>query len=125
AKINPQLREQIALALSQRNACGYCLAAHTTLSQGAGITSDVIAAARSARSGDPREQAALHFAMALVEKRGHVSTDEMNQLRAAGFDAAEVLEIIMTVIFNLFTNYVNSAVDTDVDFPVVPLDVMA
>src|SRR5262249_41694566 len=77
-KINAQLREQIALAVSQRNACGYCLAAHTTISQGAGITSDMIAAARSAHSGDPREQAALHFAVALVEKHGHVSTDEID-----------------------------------------------
>src|SRR5262245_59181342 len=55
AKINAQLREQIALAVSQHNECGYCLAAHTALSQAAGITSDVIVAARLARSGNPRE----------------------------------------------------------------------
>jgi len=34
----PRLREQIALVVGETNNCGYCLAAHTALGKGAGLT---------------------------------------------------------------------------------------
>ena len=42
-------------------------------------------------------------------------------MRAAGFDDGEVVEIIAHVALNLFTNYVNVALDVPVDFPGVKL----
>ncbi len=115
--LSAQLREQIALAVAQRNECNYCLAAHTAISKGAGIKATVIAAARVGEAEDSRDQAALTFAVALVEKRGKVSAAEVNALKEAGYADAEVVEIVATVVFNIFTNYINIAADVDIDFP--------
>jgi len=40
-------------------------------------------------------------------------------LRAAGFDDAAVIEIVLNVAVNVLTNYVNNVAHTDVDFPKV------
>lgn len=124
-QISARLREQIALAASQCNESGYCLAAHTVISQGAGIAPDVVAAARTAHAADPRDQAALAFVVSLVEKRGKVTAAEMSTLVRAGFSDAEVVEIIAAVAFNIFTNYINIACDVEIDFPEVALKTAA
>lgn len=40
-------------------------------------------------------------------------------VRAAGFSAGEIAEIIADVALNVLTNYLNEATDVDIDFPVV------
>jgi alkylhydroperoxidase family enzyme len=40
-------------------------------------------------------------------------------MRAAGFDDGQIVELLAHVALNLFTNYVNIALDVPVDFPVV------
>jgi uncharacterized peroxidase-related enzyme len=119
--LGARLGEQIAVAVAERNACHYCLAAHTLLGRKAGASEAEMAAAQAGQSTDPRTAAALHFALALVERRGAVEATEVQALRAAGFDDGQVVELIAHVALNLFTNYLNLALDTPVDFPAVAL----
>lgn len=116
-----KLGEQLAVAIANRNACEYCLAAHTALGRKAGASAQEISDAQDGRSNDPRTAAALGFALELVEERGHVAAADVAALRAAGFDDEQVVEIIAHVALNLFTNYVNVALDVPVDFPAVKL----
>jgi uncharacterized peroxidase-related enzyme len=115
------LGEQIAVAVAERNGCAYCLAAHHLLGRKAGASDAEMDAAQGGTSADPRTAAALHFALALVDRRGQVSADEVQALKAAGFDDGQVVELIAHVALNLYTNYVNLALDTPVDFPAVRL----
>lgn len=119
--IPARLGEQIAVAVANRNRCGYCLAAHTALGRKAGASSEEMTAAQDGRSDDPRTAAALRFALALVDRRGDVDAAEVQALRKAGFDDEAIVEIIAHVALNLFTNYVNIALDVPVDFPAVQL----
>jgi uncharacterized peroxidase-related enzyme len=119
--IDAKLGEQIAVAIADRNACNYCLAAHTALGQKAGASAAEMTAAQSGRSGDPRTAAALAFALKVVETRAQVSADDVASLRKAGFDDEQIIEIMAHVALNLFTNYVNVAFDVPVDFPAVKL----
>ena len=64
--LDHKFRERSRLAVAQANACEYCLAAHTALGALAGLTPDEIARSRGARSLDPRRQAGLQFAQAVV-----------------------------------------------------------
>ena len=80
-----------------------------------------MAEAQAGRSSDPRTQAALAFAIKVVDSRADISAADVDALRAAGFDDGEVVEIIAHVALNLFTNYVNVALDVPVDFPGVKL----
>lgn len=116
-----RLTEQVAVAVADRNACDYCLSAHTALGRKAGASAEEMAAAQAGRSDDPQTAAALVFALALVEKRGAVSADDVRALQAAGFDDGQVVELVAHVALNLFTNYINVALGVPVDFPVVKL----
>ena len=111
------LREQIAIAVAEANACDYCLFAHTALGQLAGLKADQLAASRDAASADPRTDAALKFAVAVLASRGAVSDAQFAAVRAAGFDEGEIAEILAHVAINVFTNYFNRAAETVVDFP--------
>jgi uncharacterized peroxidase-related enzyme len=117
SRIGAALGEQIAVAIANRNDCEYCLSAHTALGRKAGLSGHDMEAARQGCASDPRAQAALDFAVLMVERRGHVGDAEIARLRAAGFDEEEIVEIVAHVALNIFTNYVNVAFDVDVDFP--------
>jgi uncharacterized peroxidase-related enzyme len=119
--IEPKLGEQIAVAVADRNGCEYCLAAHTALGRKAGASAAEMAAAQAGESADPKTNAALRFALKLVDARCQVGDTDVQALRAAGFDDGQVVEILAHVALNLFTNYVNVAFAVPVDFPAVPL----
>jgi uncharacterized peroxidase-related enzyme len=119
--IPAKLGEQIAVAVADRNACEYCLAAHTALGRQAGASSAEMSAAQAGESADPATAAALRFALKLVEQRGQVSDADVGAMRAAGFDDGQVVEVLAHVALNLFTNYVNVAFAVPVDFPGVKL----
>lgn len=70
--IAAQLGEQIAVAVVDRNACHYCLAAHTALGRKAGVSAADMAAAQAGESSDPRTAAALRFALKLVDRKSVV-----------------------------------------------------
>jgi len=119
--IDAQLGEQIAVAVADRNACEYCLAAHTALGRKAGVSAEAMRAAQQGESANPRTAAALRFAIKLVHERGQVTTQDVQALRDAGFHDEHIAEILAHVALNLFTNYVNVAFAVPVDFPAVPL----
>jgi AhpD family alkylhydroperoxidase len=107
------------VAVANRNACDYCLAAHTALGQKAGLSAETLAHAQVGESSDPKTAAALRFALKVVNERGQVSDADVQQLRAVGFDEQHIVEIVAHVALNLFTNYVNVAFKVPVDFPSV------
>lgn len=119
--LSAKLGEQIAVAVANRNACEYCLAAHTALGRKAGATADEMAAAQVGSASDAATQAALNFALKVVEQRAQITADDVQALRTAGFSDEAVMEIMAHVALNLFTNYVNVAFDVPLDFPAVKL----
>jgi uncharacterized peroxidase-related enzyme len=113
------LQEQIALAIAEANACDYCLSAHNALGQGAGLSDEQLAASRKGTASDKKANAALQFALAVLQRRGNVSDDDFARVRSAGCSDGEIAEIIAHVALNVLTNYFNRAVDTEIDFPTV------
>lgn len=114
------LRERIALAVAELNGCGYCLAAHAYLGRHQARLSDAdIEASRRGASIDPQADAAVRFAAAVVQQRGKVSREDIDAARQAGFDDARLIDILLVVALNTFTNYVNEVAQTEVDFPAV------
>ena len=118
--LTTRLREQIALVVSETNGCGYCLAAHTAIGKSVGLDAEATLAARRARAADPKDEAALEFARAIVVERGQLTDDDLKRVRAAGHSDAEIVEILANVALNLFTNYFNHVAETETDFPEPP-----
>lgn len=119
--LGAKLGEQIAVAVANRNRCEYCLAAHTVLGQNAGASAADMAAAQVGQSSDPKTAAALAFALKVVEQRAQVSDADVANLHEVGFKDEQVVEILAHVALNLYTNYINVALDIPVDFPKVAL----
>jgi uncharacterized peroxidase-related enzyme len=113
-------RERIALAVAEVNGCNYCLSAHTYLGKNLAKLDDAeMTANRSGASNDPKADAAVRFAVKIVRERGHVSDDDLQAVKSAGYEDAQVIEIVLHVALNTWTNYVNSVAQTDIDFPLV------
>lgn len=110
-------RERIALTVGEANDCGYCVAAHGALGAMAGLDDAQIEAARAARGGDAKETAVLALARAIVDNRGHVDVAALDAFKTAGFGDAEILEVLVNVVLNVFTNYTNHLARTEIDFP--------
>lgn len=115
--LDAKLREKIALIVGQSNHCNYCLSAHTAIAQATGINEQEIFQARRAESKDAKTQAILSFAKAVVEKRGSVADQDVAALKSAGVSDAQIVEIILVITLNIFTNYFNHITDPKIDFP--------
>lgn len=113
-------REQIALAVGDANGCDYCLAAHSAIGRLVGLKPEQIAQARAAKADAAGDAAILALAQRIVDTRGHVPTDELDAFKAAGFDDAAILEVLVNVVLNIYTNYTNHIARTDIDFPAAP-----
>lgn len=120
ASLSEKEREAIALAVSEANGCGYCLAAHTFLGKNVGLSEEQTLEARRGDMKDERLDALVTFALALKEKSGWVSDGDIEQLRGAGFDDGAVAEVVAVYAQTLFTNVFNHVNDTDVDLPAAP-----
>lgn len=119
--LDPKTRERIALAVAQENGCQYCVSAHTAIGRKAGLDTAEIAANRSGTSHDVRAGAALRFVGTLIENRGQVTNSELEELREAGYDDAEIVEIITHVGLNVLTNLIGTVSRVEIDFPEVEL----
>ena len=119
-KLSAQLRERIALAIAEFNGCDYCLSAHDYLGRNVAKLSDAeLSAARDGKSEDARTETALRFALQVAKNRGNVADADLAAVRAAGYDEASVVEIVVNVALNVLTNYINNVAHTDIDFPKV------
>jgi uncharacterized peroxidase-related enzyme len=118
-KLSARQREQIALIVGESNDCGYCVAAHGVIGKMTGLTETQIAQARHGHADNAADAAVITLARRIVEARGHVPTAELDAFKAAGFDDAAILEVLVSVALNLFTNYTNHLARTDIDFPIV------
>jgi uncharacterized peroxidase-related enzyme len=107
-KLAPQTRERIALAIAELNGCDYCLSAHTYLGKNLAKLADAeITANRSGACNDPKADAAARFAAKVSRERGHVSAADVEAVKAAGYDDAQVIEIVLHVALTTWMNFVN------------------
>ena len=116
--LSPATRERIALTVAEVNGCDYCLSAHTYLALNlAKLDEAEITANRSGASNDLVADAAVRFAAKLAHQRGQIDETDIVAIRQAGYSDAEIVEIVGHVAINVFTNYINEALKTDIDFP--------
>jgi len=113
-------REAIALAVANVDECSYCQAAHTAGGKAAGLTEQETIDIRRGQVDDPK----LASLLALVrEQAGNVGTVDDATWQAAldaGWTVAQLTETSAVVALNLFTNYFNHLVQTDLDLAAAP-----
>lgn len=61
----------------------------------------------------------MRFAAKVARERGHVDDDALRLVKLAGYSDAQIVEIVLHVALNTWTNYLNEVARTVVDFPAV------
>ncbi len=114
--LTPTERQIVLMSNNRLNECTYCMAAHTTISQMQGVDADVIEALRTGNViSDTKLEALRVFAVRINETRGFVSDDEINAFLAAGYNKANILDVILGTSFKTLSNYTNHIADTPLD----------
>lgn len=114
-------RELIQLTVGQANQCDYCVAAHTLIGKMSGLTDpQTLEARRGSVASNPKYDALAKFTLAIHEKKGHVSDDDVKRFKAAGYADGHVAEVVANYALATYTNYFNHVNNTAVDFPHAP-----
>lgn len=114
-------RQIILMTNNRLNGCVYCMAAHTTISQMAGVDAGVIEALRNNTPiADAKLEALRQFAIVINETRGWPSQAAVEAFIAAGYTRQTVLEVILGTSLKVMSNYTNHIAETDVDGAFAP-----
>ena len=98
------------------NSSAYAVAFHTALALQQGVGSDEAGAIRERRVPANKRFAALStLAKTLIEKRGHLSEQELGAFLAAGFTKEQVLEVVAIVAASTITNYAGTIANTPLE----------
>lgn len=98
---------RIALTLAAHNQCQSNLALHTVSAREAGFNSSEIDSNRAGTSQDAKGAVAVQFARNLANlsiNSASISAEQWQDIRLAGYNDAEILEIISHVGMNLLGN---------------------
>ena len=88
------------------NSSEWAVAFHTALALKEGVSSEETGAIRERRTLRNQRFAALsNLAKTLIERRGHLSEQELDSFISAGFTKEQVLEVITVVAASTITNY--------------------
>ncbi|MFK7808163.1 MAG: carboxymuconolactone decarboxylase family protein [Saprospiraceae bacterium] len=118
-------KEVVNLAVSQVNACDYCLAAHTAIAGKNGFTSDQILELRGgSASFDTKLDALAKLSKNITEKRGATDSAVVENFLNAGWTKENLIDTITLVGEKTISNYIHSTTKVPVDFPAAqPLEV--
>lgn len=98
------------------NSSAYAVAFHTALALQQGVSSEDTTAIRERRLPTDKRFAALSaLAKTLIEKRGHVSDQELDAFLSAGFTKEQVLEVVTIVAASTITNYTGTIANPPLD----------
>ena len=115
-------QEAVALAVGELNTCDYCLGAHTMIGTKAGLSEDQTLAIRKGDSaGDDRLDAIVTLARSIVKHNGFAPVEDIDTFRASGFDDGAVIDVLVAVVQNIYTNYFNHLNNTELDIPAAPV----
>lgn len=104
------------IAISQRNGCDYCVAAHSTVARQRRVDESMIAAASIGRPlNDATLRALCDFAVAVVSTGGHPPQSDRDAFLAVGYSEAHMLEVVLAVAFKTLSNYTNHLMQTEID----------
>ncbi|TDR92963.1 carboxymuconolactone decarboxylase family protein [Enterovirga rhinocerotis] len=122
ASLDLAAREAVQITAAAIHGCGFCVAGHTAIAyKKLGLTPDVVDALRGSRTvPDARLDAVARFTEAVIARRGRVSESELSAFKAAGFDDAAALEVVLGVSLATLCNFANNLGEPDLNAQLEP-----
>ena len=103
-------REVVQIVAARTHGCTFCVAGHTALGLNkAKLSPDLVTAAREAEAlPDARLDALARFTEEVIASRGRASDAALRAFQAAGFGAAQALDVILGVSLASLCNFANN-----------------
>ena len=112
-------REVINLVTSQINGCRYCQSAHTVLGKMNGFTEEqVLEIRKGGASFDSKLNALAKFTASAVENRGRATEESKEAFFAAGYNEANMIDVIIVVGDKIISNYLHNLTEFEIDLPI-------
>lgn len=110
-------RQVVLLAASVVNSCNYCTAAHSTVLKAfLHVPAEVVAAIRSnIPVPDPRLNALVDLTKEIVNQRGYVEPQTIDNFIAAGYRKEQILEVLVGVALKTISNYTDHISPSELD----------
>ena len=116
SSLSPTERQVVLLAVSRKNNCEYCIAAHSTIAAMQKVPAEVIEAVSNGRPiADHKLEALRRYVTETVESRGWPSEEARWQFEEAGYTSAQALEVILGIGMKTLSNYTNHLAGTEID----------
>lgn len=115
--LTPAEQQIVLIAVSIENHCTYCVAAHSMIArQMVKVDPAVVDALREGQPLPDRKLEALAvFTRAVVKQRGMVTGKPLEDFIAAGYNRAQVLDVVLGVAMKTLSNYTNHIINTPLD----------
>lgn len=117
--LSPELQTKLFLAIGELTSSSYDVSAATARAMQLGMSAEEIKQARCGLSDFPQHSAAINFARRLVKQHGHLSDEELQQLRQHIHDERTIVEIVAAVAHVHFGALLNNLANTPLDHPPV------
>ena len=116
ASLTEAEQNAVMLAVSTRNECHYCTAAHGAIGRQAGLSEDQVEAILEQEEPDDERLAVLVDAVdRILSKEGWLEEDDLAELARRGVDRARLYEVVALVGLKTISNYVNHIAGTEID----------
>ena len=115
-KLKPIEREIVALEVSRRSNCQYCLAAHSKFMRMYKVNEeDITAVVEGSPMSDPRHALVQEATTTIYDSMGHLSDEALNGYYERGLSRAELIEIIAVIGWYVLSTFSNNLAQTKID----------
>ena len=109
------------MTINTENECHYCIPAHIMLAKMGNVSDDIVNAVRNKTViNDTKLEALRTFTRLIVQKRGFVEDNELQEFYGAGYSKQNLLEILLCLSQKVLSNYSNHITHVPVDEPFKP-----
>ena len=116
ATLTPAERQAVQLAVSSKNGCEYCQAAHRTAGRMTGVSKEELEAIEQGRApATPRLRSLVVATRLVMDKRGFLEEADLKALEADGVSRTELYEVVALIGLKTISNYVNHIAHTPLD----------
>ncbi|MDG4778601.1 carboxymuconolactone decarboxylase family protein [Micromonospora sp. WMMD961] len=116
--LSPLEREVVVLAVSTTHECHFCVALHTDKLTRLGASAELITALRTGSPlPEPRHEALRRFTLAVLDHRGAVPDDELDDFLSAGYLPRHALDVVLGVGAYTMSTFANRLTRAPLDPP--------
>jgi len=121
--LTPLEVQVVFMAANFQNRCHYCMAGHSMVLSMMKAPDELIAALREGTPiADPKLEALHRFASELIEQRGHIGDQALQDFLDAGYTKAQALDVLVCLSAKLLSNFTNALAHTEVDAPMKAME---